>query len=102
MSEQIDIFDLEAARREREEGIRKAEVGNQEFLNAARALAIHICRQRGTVTMDDIRRELRVAPRHPNAYGSVFKNARFKFTGEYRQSELKSRHGSMQRVWRLA
>ena len=52
--------------------------------------------------MDDIRRELRVAPRHPNAYGSVFKNARFKFTGEYRQSELKSRHGSMQRVWRLA
>jgi hypothetical protein len=100
MSENLE-FDFSKARKERDEGIRRVADNSQEFLVHARTTAWDIAKRKGTVTTDDIRKECDVLPHHPNAWGAVFKAKYFKWTGEYRQSEVVSRHGGMQRVWRV-
>lgn len=98
MSEQYDIFQ---ARTARDEGIDQVSSHNLGFMDAARSVARMLCRVQGTVTSDDVRKHSQVEPDHPNAWGAVFRSKEFEFTGEYRQSKLVSRHGAMQRVWRL-
>ena len=57
----------------------------------------------GTVTADDLRRDL-PAPHHPNAYGNAFRIAAgrrlIELSGGGR-STTRSRHGGHRGVWRL-
>lgn len=100
MSEQLS-FNLDAAIALRDEGLRRVAENSEEFLKEARGTARLICEAKGTVTADDVRRGCPITPRHPNAWGAVFKSKEFEFTGAMRQSEVETRHGGMQRVWRL-
>ena len=97
MAEQFDLLE---ARNLRDEGIERVSSHNTEFLVTARKAARYICSVRGECTTDDVRRLLDIEPDHPNAWGSVFRKG-FVWTGKYRQSEVVSRRGGMQRVWRL-
>lgn len=94
-------FDLFAARAARDEGLQRVAENNQEFLDIARKAAVAICELRGVVTCDEIRETLNIVPKHPNAYGAIFKDRRFEWTGRFEQSTSISRHGGLQRVWRL-
>ena len=94
-------FNLPAAREARDSGIKQVALNNDYFLTEARCVAKEIASRRGSVTSDDVRREARLEPLHPNAWGAVFKDPDFEWTGEYRQSQSVSRHGGMQRVWKL-
>lgn len=96
-------FDLNLAERGARYGIRRVEENNQLFLKTARAIAANRCRVSvtGTVTCDDVRKVCPVDPKHHNAWGAIFRDKRFIFTGETRKSELTQGHGNLQRVWRL-
>ncbi len=98
--EQVE-FDLQAARDARDEGIGKVASSNQEFLKHARFMAKEMAAVAGEVTADDVRRNVLLYPLHPNAWGAVFKDKRFVWTGRYKQSAQVQGHGNMQRVWRL-
>jgi hypothetical protein len=98
---QTDLFDLAEARKQRDEGIRRVAENNAEFLEAARGTARLVANSKGQVTADDVRKGCPVLPLHPNAWGAVFKGKEWEWTGQYRQSEAVSRHGGMQRIWRL-
>jgi len=95
-------FDLSVALQRQEDGIRQVAENNHEFLIAARGTAKLVAQSKGTVTSDDVRAGCPLVPLHPNAWGAVFKSKEFVFTGQYHQSKLVSRHGAMQRVWKLA
>ena len=95
-------FNLELALEARDEGIRRVAVSNEQYIKVARAIARQIASQRGSVTSDDVRQACDLEPVHPGAYGAIFKSKDFQWTGQFRQSEAVSRHGGMQRVWRLA
>ncbi len=99
MREQFDLLD---SLKERDKGIAQVARNNEHFLKVARADATEIAERNGDVTSDDVRRVWLLDPRHPNAWGAVFKGDKFTWTGQYRQSHIVSRHGGMQRVWRLA
>lgn len=99
--DQLD-FNLEAAVKERDQGMRLVAHNNSNFLRVAREIAMSQARIKGEVTADDIRRLHPWEPSHPNVWGCVFKCAEFEPTGRYRRSELKQGHGNLQIVWRLA
>ena len=98
---QTTIFDIQEARRKRDQGLNRVSDNNQRFLAVARDTAKRICAVKGTVTMDEVREVCPWEPLHPNAWGSVFRGPDWVFTGEYVQSKAVSRRGGMQRVWRL-
>ena len=97
---QLD-FSLPQAIVMRDRGIKQVARNNQHFLEVARYYARDQARRRGRITSDDVRKACPLDPLHPNAWGSVFKSKEWMWTGEYRQSHAVSRHGGMQRVWRL-
>ena len=92
-------FDEAIVRRDR--GLKQVADNNQHFLEVARNVARQVAMRRGTATSDDVRRECTLDPLHPNAWGAVFKGKEWEWTGRYRMSHVVSRHGGMQRVWRL-
>ena len=94
-------FDLIEALAQRDAGIQRVADNNTDFLIEARAIARTIARRDGTVTADDVRRECALVPLHPNAWGAVFRDDAFAWTGNYRRSALVQGHGNMQRVWVL-
>ena len=96
------VFDLAAARAARDDGIDEVTENNHDFLLEARRIAVLIGQQHGTVTMDDVRKVCTVKPSHPNAWGAVFKDKRFEWTGQYHQSARVQGQGNLQRVWRLS
>jgi len=52
------------------------------FLSRCRALAVEICRQQGTVSINDIRAQLQIpADMHPSVLGAVFRNKQFQKVG---------------------
>lgn len=98
-------FDFTKSQALKEAGIKLALSNNVEWLQAAREVAADLCLIQGSVTADDVRYQMEVKknwfPTTPNAYGGVFKDKRFEFTGRYTKSSAVSRHAGMQRVWRL-
>ena len=97
-------FDLKEARRLRDEGIETVAENNADFLAVARSIAKRLARGRigKSITCDDVRKRCPITPNHPNAWGAVFKEKTvWLFTGDYQQSAIVSRHGGMQRIWRL-
>ena len=67
-----------------------------------------LCRNRSTITADDVRSTITAAwigkPHHPNVYGGLMKLAAARGwiakTGHYEQSNVLSRHAGMIMVWR--
>ena len=88
MSAQVDLFAGLAAR---DEGIRKVAENNEEFLDLARRTAVAICELRGCVTSDEVREAMPLVPKHPNAYGAIFKDKRFEWTGQFIQSTFQAK-----------
>jgi len=97
---QLD-FSLPEAIVLRDKGINQVADNNEHFLEVARFHARDQARRRGAITADDVRKVCPLDPLHPNAYGAIFKSGEWEWTGQYRRSHAVSRHGGMQRVWRL-
>ena len=85
----------------KERGI--ASVSQYSWVRGTRGVAEAICRVRGTVTTDAVHRVMNAEPPpHPNAWGALFHDKRFRWTGEWVQSKRPEAHARMIRVWRLA
>jgi len=94
-------FNLSLALDFKERGITAVAGNNRHFLTTARNIAIALCKQNGSVTADDVRRNCPLEPLHPNAWGGIFRGKQWRFTGQFKQSDLVSRRGGYQRVWVL-
>ena len=86
----------------RDKGIQKVSINNQLWLERARGVAASVAAYKGSVTTDDLRGDTLIGePGHPNAWGAVFRDKRFKPVG-YTKSQIPSTHARMIRVWGLA
>ena len=94
-------FDLNQAIVMRDQGVKQVADHNSHFLEVARNVARQQAMTHGEITSDDVRKHCHLAPAHPNAWGAVFKGPEWVWTGRYRASCAVSRHGGMQRIWRL-
>ena len=75
---------------------------DSEFLEHCRALAVEVCRQQGTVSINDIRAQLRLpAETHPSVLGAVFRSKKFKAVG-FTEATHKAAHARVVRVYKLA
>lgn len=87
-------------------GLELKEQGQQSlerhpWLHRARNEAVWICRERGTVTSDDVHVVMEDPP-HVNCVGAIFKDRRFTWTGQRIKSTRREAHARDIRVWRLA
>ena len=97
---QLDLF---AARRGRDRGIARVAAKNGTFLETMRGVARMICRQKGSVTADDLREwadRNGIQPSHQNAWGAVFHHSEFE-PGEFVVSRQVQGHSNRIRLWRL-
>ena len=88
----------------KEEGIKKVQEHNEDFVAIMKEKAMEFARENGTVSADDMRPvalALGLKPKHPNAWGAVFNDKRFTLYS-YKQSRVTSRHHGLIRVWRLS
>lgn len=83
----------------RDEGIAKLE--RHAWLARARTEAQLHCWAWDTVTSDDVHR-LMPEPPHPNCWGALFKDKRFRSTGTHIQSKRKEAHARWVQIWELA
>lgn len=75
---------------------------DHEFLARCRSLAVLICRQHGTVSINDIRQFIEVPPGvHPSVLGAVFRTKQFKKVGLVEASHPQA-HARIVRVYQLA
>ena len=82
-------------------GLYRVESSNKALVGLARAIAKEICGRVGSVTMDDVRRELGdLKPTSPNAYGAVFNTDEWQCIG-WEPSTLKSNHARFIRRWKM-
>lgn len=105
MLEQSTIFDAIAANAAKERGIEIASGNKRHELRFAQSVAREIGRRQGTVTADDVIRELIEVHgwkegQLGNAAGGMFRGSCWKFTGDMAACERVSSHGRMLRVWR--
>ena len=71
------------------------------WLERAREWAEWYCRTYGTCTSDDVHFVMDDPP-HPNCWGAIFHDKRFRATGERVRSTRPEAHGRWIEVWRLA
>lgn len=82
---QLDIFDQR----------------DHEFLERCRSLARLICRERGQVSINDIREFISVPPGvHPSVLGAVFRGKEFKRVG-YTEATHPEAHARVVRVYSI-
>lgn len=75
---------------------------DHEFLERCRSLARLICRERGQVSINDIREFITVPPGvHPSVLGGVFRGKEFKRVG-YTEATHPEAHARVVRVYQLA
>jgi hypothetical protein len=78
------------------------EVRDHEFLERCRSLAAMICRERGTVSINDVRQFITVPPGvHPSVLGAVFRTKQFKKVG-LTEAVHKQAHARIVRVYQLS
>jgi hypothetical protein len=97
-----DLF-LTSGRQLKEHGMSRVESHNSHFMAEARKVARSFALSGGEVTIEEVRRYLEergIAPRHPNAWGTVFKGAEWICTG-FKPSGISSARGRMIRYWKL-
>ena len=99
-------LDLDGGRELREIGMARAAQSRQEMLEIARAVAEEIAREQGTVTSDDVRYRLNLAPSNirdsQNWIGSIFRGGGFIWTGDYVNSKIRRNHAAPIKVWKRA
>lgn len=82
-------------------GLDRVEATHPDFVARLRAAAKAHALRHGTVHIDDIRRmaaALGLRPRHPNAWGAVFRGPGWGKVGE-RASAIPSNHGHVSPLW---
>lgn len=89
----------------RDIGVAKLE--RHEWLQKARGWAELLCKRNGSVTSDDVHYAMEARysaepPPHPNCFGALFRDKRFKATGERVQTKRASGHARWIQIWRLA
>ena len=78
------------------------EMRDHEFLERCRSLAALICRERGTVSINDVRQFITVPPGvHPSVLGAVFRDKRFRKVGLTEASHPQA-HARIVRVYQLS
>jgi len=101
--QQPDLFDLEEGRRLRQGALDAQEDQNPTWLEEARRVAQVISDTHGQVNANEVRRVMEARalfPKHPNAWGSVFRGKSWQRTGERVPSAIKTSHASEISVWR--
>ncbi len=78
-----------------------ASVSRYRWVDDARVAAVALARHFGWVTSDRLH-DVMGTPPHPSCFGAIFKDKRFKATGERVRSTRPEAHGREIRVWRLA
>ena len=99
----MTTLDLSAALKARNEGIALALSHDQVFTATARGLARMLCREKGEITMDDVREacaKMGLVPHHKNCWGTVFHRSEFEPVGLTRSKQVQG-HGNLIRVWKL-
>ena len=100
MNLQMDLF---TARRNRDRGIARVASKNRDFLETMRFVARLFCKEKGSVTADDLREWAArngIQPSHANAWGAVFHRSEFE-PGEFVVSKQIQGHSNRIRLWRL-
>lgn len=105
MYQQSTIFDAIAANAAKERGIEIASGHKRHELRFAQSVAREIGRRQGTVTADDVVRELIevhgwAEGQLGNAAGGMFRGSCWKDTHRSVSSQRVSAHGRLIRVWR--
>lgn len=98
---QLSLYRGESAKLQ---GIELVGLKGSAFVTLMRGVAAAICRERGSVTCDDLREYAAgndISPHHPNAWGAIFRPPTWKCIGR-RKSAFPSNHAREIRVWRLA
>lgn len=91
----------EIGRRLRDNQLALFEIRQAEFLERCRALAVEVCKRRGTVSINDIRARIAVPPGvHPSVLGSVFKSKVFSVVG-FTEAHHPEAHARIIRVYAL-
>ena len=75
---------------------------NPDFLKLIRDQAQEIANNHGEVSSDELRRwsdENNVYPKHPNAWGAVFRSNEWKRIG-FKKSKYPSNHSRLITIWR--
>ena len=77
------------------------EMRDHEFLERCRSLAAMVCRERGQVSINDVRQFIEVPPGvHPSVLGAVFRDKRFTKVGLTEASHPQA-HARVIRVYKL-
>ena len=85
--------------RDRQHSLFQAQHGT--FLEQARALAVAVAQEKGTVSINDIRGQITLPPgAHPSLLGSVFRDKRF-FVAGYTQAQHPAAHARIIRYYAL-
>lgn len=101
----LPLFDLSEGIRLRDKGMGNAaySYGADEWLSQARNVAAILAAKNGETDIDQV---LKLCPRplsvSVNSTGSVFKDKRFVFTGNRKQSSKTNAHAREIKLWRLA
>lgn len=75
---------------------------DHEFLERCRSLAALICREKGQVSINDVRQYITVPPGvHPSVLGAVFRTKQFKKVGLVEASHPQA-HARIVRVYQLS
>lgn len=93
---------LEMGRLLKERGLDAVEANSDKWVERMRFHARNICKARGQVTCDDLRRQADITkdqPHSPHAWGSIFRGKGWVCTGRT-QSNYGSNHAREIRTWR--
>ena len=83
----------------KEQGI--ASLERHRWVDDARVAAVALAAHFGTVT-SDLLHDVMGTPPHPNCWGAIFHDKRFRGTGQYVKSKRPEAHARVIKVWRLA
>src|SRR5262245_9774350 len=103
---QVGLFDRRQGERGKSHGMDLAAEKRKELLQTVRLAVkgIALTRESREVTADDAANWLVSVGRAPedlgNAFGSLFRDSDWEFTGEWRESVRSSNHSRANRVWR--
>ena len=100
MSQEL-LFDLAAGQEAKEQALSGFEVKAGVWLNRARAVAVDICQDHGSVTTDDVLEKIGMpSGMHPNVIGSIFRRGSFRRIG-FQPTKRPQGHGRLIGVWVL-
>ena len=78
------------------------EARDSEFLSRCRTLAVQICQQQGSVSINDIRSRISIPDgMHPSVLGAVFRGKQFKAVG-FTEASHPQAHARIIRTYQLA